>query len=171
MIGYMIGLGDRHLDNVLVDLKSGQVRHSSDRTFLVLDVWFRLDYSHRLQYLFWERQEITRTGKGSLPVNPKPSNSTGRGGSRWCILSLLGECPRYSSSRQRDPVESPWIIHLWSIDWLDGPWHRGLAAFYGGQSGLYEQITSKKRQVEKDALLRMFHLRTMEMRQSWTQLG
>ncbi|CAF3681476.1 unnamed protein product [Rotaria socialis] len=27
MIGYMIGLGDRHLDNVLVDLKSGQIIH------------------------------------------------------------------------------------------------------------------------------------------------
>jgi PI-3-kinase-related kinase SMG-1 len=29
MIGYMIGLGDRHLDNVLVDLKSGQVLNLS----------------------------------------------------------------------------------------------------------------------------------------------
>ncbi|CAF1159247.1 unnamed protein product, partial [Rotaria magnacalcarata] len=27
MIGYMIGLGNRHLDNVLVDLKSGQIIH------------------------------------------------------------------------------------------------------------------------------------------------
>jgi len=28
MIGYLIGLGDRHLDNVLVDLKSGQVKYN-----------------------------------------------------------------------------------------------------------------------------------------------
>ena len=46
-----------------------------------------------------------------------------------------------------------------------------LAAFYGGQSTLYEQITLKKRQVEKDALLRMFHIRTIEIRQNWIVLG
>ena len=46
-----------------------------------------------------------------------------------------------------------------------------LAAFYDGQSNLYEQISVKKRQVEKDALLRMFHLRTIEMRQNWITLG
>jgi serine/threonine-protein kinase SMG1 len=56
------------------------------------------------------------------------------------------------------------------IDWT-GHDTGVLAAFYGGQSRLYEQITTKKRQVEKDALLRMFHLRTVEMRQKWTNLG
>lgn len=29
MIGYVIGLGDRHLDNVLVDLDTGQVMHDN----------------------------------------------------------------------------------------------------------------------------------------------
>ena len=27
VIGYIIGLGDRHLDNLLIDLKSGEVIH------------------------------------------------------------------------------------------------------------------------------------------------
>ncbi len=56
------------------------------------------------------------------------------------------------------------------IDWT-GHDTGVLAAFYGGQSNLYEQVTMKKRQVEKDALLRMFHLRTIEMRQNWINLG
>lgn len=46
-----------------------------------------------------------------------------------------------------------------------------LAAFYGGQSHLYEQVTLKKRQVERDSLFRMFHLRTIEIRQNWVNLG
>jgi hypothetical protein len=33
------------------------------------------------------------------------------------------------------------------------------------------KITTKKRQVEKDALLRMFRLRTIEIRQNWITLG
>lgn len=56
------------------------------------------------------------------------------------------------------------------IDWT-GHDTGVLAAFYGGQSSLYEQVTIKKRQVEKDALLRMFNLRTIEIRQSWINLG
>ena len=56
------------------------------------------------------------------------------------------------------------------IDWT-GHDTGVLAAFYGGQSSLYEQITMKKRQVEKDALLRMLHLRMIEIRQNWINLG
>ncbi|CAF4664082.1 unnamed protein product, partial [Rotaria sp. Silwood2] len=56
------------------------------------------------------------------------------------------------------------------IDWI-GHDTGVLAAFYGGQSSLFDQVTMKKRQVEKDSLFRMFHLRTIEMRQNWITLG
>ena len=56
------------------------------------------------------------------------------------------------------------------IDWT-GHDTGVLAAFYGGQSHLYEQVTIKKRQVEKDALLRMLHLRIIEIRHNWLILG
>lgn len=56
------------------------------------------------------------------------------------------------------------------IDWT-GHDTGVLAAFYGGQSRLYEQVTIKKRQVEKDALLRMLHLRIIEIRHNWLILG
>jgi len=56
------------------------------------------------------------------------------------------------------------------IDWI-GHDTGILAAFFGGQSHLYEQITTKKRQVEKDSLLRMFNIRTIEIRHNWLNLG
>lgn len=56
------------------------------------------------------------------------------------------------------------------IDWT-GHDTGVLAAFYGGQSHLYEQVTSKKRQVEKDSLVRMFQLRQIEIKTIWIQLG
>ncbi|CAF3376419.1 unnamed protein product, partial [Rotaria socialis] len=56
------------------------------------------------------------------------------------------------------------------IDWI-GHDTGVLAAFYGGQNNLYEETTVKKRQVEKDALLRMFQLRQIKIRQNWITIG
>ena len=55
------------------------------------------------------------------------------------------------------------------IDWT-GHDTGVLAAFYGGENNFYNQIMKKKRQVEKESLLRMFQLRIVEIRSTWLQL-
>lgn len=56
------------------------------------------------------------------------------------------------------------------IDWT-GHDTGVLAAFYGGQNNFYNQLIKKKRQAEKEALLKMFQHRIVEIRPRWTQLG
>ncbi|CAF1327016.1 unnamed protein product [Adineta steineri] len=153
MIGYMIGLGDRHLDNVLVDLKSGQIIH--------------IDYN----ICFEKGKKLRVPEKVPYRLTQNLQNALGIAGLEG-VFSLSSEnvlgILRNGKEILLNLLES--FIYDPLIDWT-GHDTGILSAFYGGQSNLYEQITIKKRQVEKDALLRMFHLRTIEIRQNWISLG
>ncbi|CAF4011090.1 unnamed protein product, partial [Rotaria magnacalcarata] len=153
MIGYMIGLGDRHLDNVLVDLKSGQIIH--------------IDYN----ICFEKGKKLRVPEKVPYRLTQNLQNALGIAGSEG-VFSLSSEnvlkILRNGKEILLNLLES--FIYDPLIDWT-GHDTGVLAAFYGGQSNLYEQITIKKRQVEKDALLRMFHLRQIEIRHNWIHLG
>ena len=37
MVGYVIGLGDRHLDNILLDLASGEIVHIDYSTYHIMN--------------------------------------------------------------------------------------------------------------------------------------
>ncbi|CAF0981896.1 unnamed protein product [Adineta ricciae] len=153
MIGYMIGLGDRHLDNVLVDLKSGQIIH--------------IDYN----ICFEKGKKLRVPEKVPYRLTQNLQNALGIAGldgvfslSSENVLGIL----RNGKEILLNLLES--FIYDPLIDWT-GHDTGVLSAFYGGQSHLYEQVTIKKRQVEKDALLRMLHLRIIEIRHNWLILG
>ncbi|UJR15815.1 hypothetical protein I4U23_002744 [Adineta vaga] len=153
MIGYMIGLGDRHLDNVLVDLKTGQIIH--------------IDYN----ICFEKGKKLRVPEKVPYRLTQNLQNALGTAGLEG-VFSLSSEnilgILRNGKEILLNLLES--FIYDPLIDWT-GHDTGVLAAFYGGQSNLYEQVTIKKRQVEKDALLRMFRLRTIEIRHNWITLG
>lgn len=167
----MIGLGDRHLDNVLVDLKSGQVKRSICLKKISLKLSFvqiiHIDYN----ICFEKGKKLRVPEKVPYRLTQNLQNALGIAGIEG-VFSLSSEnvlkILRNGKEILLNLLES--FIYDPLIDWT-GHDTGVLAAFFGGESNLYEQITIKKRQVEKDALLRMFELRKIEIRHNWTTLG
>ncbi|CAF0977060.1 unnamed protein product [Rotaria sordida] len=153
MIGYMIGLGDRHLDNVLVDLKSGQIIH--------------IDYN----ICFEKGKKLRVPEKVPYRLTQNLQNALGTAGIEG-VFSLSSENVLQILRNRKEILLNLLESFIYDplIDWT-GHDTGVLAAFYGGQNNLFEQIAIKKRQIEKDSLLRMFHLRKIEIRQNWITLG
>ncbi|CAF1174376.1 unnamed protein product [Didymodactylos carnosus] len=153
MIGYIIGLGDRHLDNVLVDLKTGQIIH--------------IDYN----VCFEKGKKLRVPEKVPYRMTQNLQHALGIAGlegvffvSSENVLRIL----RLGKETLLNLLEA--FVYDPLIDWT-GHDTSIIAAFYGGERNLLDQITMKKRLVEKDVLIRMFRIRSLEIRQSWANLG
>ncbi|KYB28836.1 serine/threonine-protein kinase SMG1 [Tribolium castaneum] len=150
IIGYIIGLGDRHLDNVLVDLTSGEVVHidynvcfEKGKTLRVPEkVPFRLTPNIRGALGITGVEGIFRTACENVLKTMRKGRET--------LLTLL-EAFVY------DPL----------IDWTVGGEVLAGTSF-GGISSSVNSRQSKK-DLEKEVTLSMFNVRCTEMKVEWEE--
>ncbi|XP_064619648.1 serine/threonine-protein kinase SMG1-like isoform X2 [Lineus longissimus] len=149
MIGYIIGLGDRHLDNVLVDLTTGEVVHIDYN--VCFEKGKNLRVPEKVPFRMTQNIETALgiTGvEGTFRLSCEHVIKTMRKG-RETLLTLL-EAFVY------DPL----------VDWTTGNEGGYAGAFYGGWQTTGDNWPSKK-QMDREITLSMFAIRTAEMKAAW----
>ncbi|CAK8695398.1 unnamed protein product [Clavelina lepadiformis] len=155
MIGYVIGLGDRHLDNVLVDLESGEVVHIDYN--VCFEKGLQLRVPERVPFRLTQNllRALGLTGvEGIFRNSCEQVLSTLRKG-RETLLTLL-EAFVY------DPL----------VDWT-GTVEGGYAgAVYGGRAQqastkVEEEDKLSKKDMEREITRSLFSSRVAEMKQGW----
>ncbi|KAK6170598.1 hypothetical protein SNE40_018955 [Patella caerulea] len=154
MIGYIIGLGDRHLDNVLVDLATGEVVHIDYNVCFEKGKGLRVP--ERVPFRMTPNIEtaLGLTGvEGTFRIASEHVMKTMRKG-RETLLTLL-EAFVY------DPL----------VDWTTGNEGGYTGAFYGGGSLQTNQIENKKsrKEMEQEITTSMFSIRVAEMKALWNR--
>ncbi|XP_052059400.1 serine/threonine-protein kinase SMG1-like isoform X1 [Mytilus californianus] len=154
MIGYIIGLGDRHLDNVLVDLATGEVVHIDYNVCFEKGKGLRVP--EKVPFRMTQNIETAMgvTGiEGTFRIASEHVIKTMRKG-RETLLTLL-EAFVY------DPL----------VDWTTGNEAGYTGAFYGGGTAVPNtgEIRQSKRDMEREITISMFSIRMAEMKSSWTK--
>lgn len=155
MIGYIIGLGDRHLDNVLVDLATGEVVHIDYN--VCFEKGKNLRVPERVPFRMTQNIETALgvTGiEGIFRLSCEHVLRTMRKG-RETLLTLL-EAFVY------DPL----------VDWTTGNEGGYTGAFYGGEMvsvGGAGEAGKSKREMEREITLSMFAIRCAEMSFAWNK--
>ncbi|CAH1794898.1 unnamed protein product [Owenia fusiformis] len=151
MIGYIIGLGDRHLDNLLVDLATGEVVHIDYN--VCFEKGSSLRVPEKVPFRMTQNLEIALgiTGvEGTFRVACEHVIKTMRKG-RETLLTLL-EAFVY------DPL----------VDWTTGNEAGYTGAFYGGGQGAQgNENRQSKKEMEREITQSMFSIRVAEMKAQW----
>ncbi|KAK3583612.1 hypothetical protein CHS0354_039435 [Potamilus streckersoni] len=155
MIGYIIGLGDRHLDNVLVDLATGEVIHIDYNVCFEKGKGLRVPEKVPFRLTHNIETALGVTGvEGTFRIASEQVIKTMRKG-RETLLTLL-EAFVY------DPL----------VDWTTGNEGGYTGAFYGGGLSTMNNsvdLRQNKRDLEREITLSMFSIRVAEMRVAWQQ--
>lgn len=150
IIGYIIGLGDRHLDNVLVDLTSGEVVHIDYNVCFEKGKTLRVPEKVPFRLTPNIREALGVTGiEGIFRLACENVLKTMRKG-RETLLTLL-EAFVY------DPL----------IDWTVGA--EVLAGATFGNIPSVNNIKQSRKELEKEVTISMFNVRCTEMKIEWNE--
>ncbi|XP_015595300.1 serine/threonine-protein kinase SMG1 [Cephus cinctus] len=148
IIGYIIGLGDRHLDNVLVDLNTGEVVH--------------IDYN-----VCFEKGKTLRVPE-KVPFRMTPNIKTALGVTGVeGIFRLTCEHTLRVMRRGRETLLTLLEAFVYDplVDWRAGA--ENSIATYGACQARARCTGVGRKELEKEVARAMFAVRTVEMRAEW----
>ncbi|XP_073447222.1 serine/threonine-protein kinase SMG1 isoform X3 [Aquarana catesbeiana] len=149
MVGYIIGLGDRHLDNVLIDMTSGEVVH------IDYNVCFEKGKSLRVPEKVPFR--MTQNIESALGV-------TGVEG----VFRLSCEQVLHIMRRGRETLLTLLEAFVYDplVDWTAGGEAGFAGAVYGG-GGQQAENKQSKREMEREITQSLFSSRVAEIKVNW----
>uniref|UniRef100_A0A0P4WEM1 non-specific serine/threonine protein kinase n=1 Tax=Scylla olivacea TaxID=85551 RepID=A0A0P4WEM1_SCYOL len=150
MIGYIIGLGDRHLDNVLVNLTSGEVVH--------------IDYN----VCFEKGKNLRVPEKVPYRMTQNIEAALGVTGTEGIFRSACEQVLR-TMRRGRETLLTLLEAFIYDplVDWTPDSESGYAGAVYGGDQALVSGARQSRQQLERGLTLSMFAVRMAEMKADW----
>ncbi|XP_050541278.1 serine/threonine-protein kinase SMG1 [Daktulosphaira vitifoliae] len=150
IIGYIIGLGDRHLDNLLVNLQSGEVVH--------------IDYN-----VCFEKGKTLRVPE-KVPFRLTPNlkealGVTGIEGKFRLTCEQVMKVLRKNKETLLTLLEA--FVYDPLIDWTPENETGYTGAVYGGRRSLVTENKINRKQLEKEITLAMLNIRITEAKYDW----
>ncbi|XP_054706809.1 serine/threonine-protein kinase SMG1-like [Uloborus diversus] len=158
IIGYIIGLGDRHLDNVLVDLSTGE--ESSFCHILVVHI----DYN----VCFEKGKNLRVPEKVPFRMTPNIMTALGLTGVEG-VFRISCEHVLKVLRRGRETLLTLLEAFVYDplVDWTPGNEGGYTGSVYGGRQTWVTEAKQTRQSMEIDIALSMFAIRVAEMKGEW----
>lgn len=150
MIGYIIGLGDRHLDNVLIDLCTGEVVH--------------IDYN----VCFEKGKNLRVPEKVPFRMTPNIETALGVTGIEG-IFRVSCEHVLKVLRKGRETLLTLLEAFVYDplVDWTPGNEGGYTGAVYGGRQARVAEPGQSKQDMEHEVAYSMLSIRVAEMKHDW----